>query len=121
MKQKVMNKKGFTLVELMIVVVIIGILAAIAIPMYSSYTNKSKTKAAQADLKNIFTAIDTYKQEHGVYPSEPKPTEAISDWDTKYKDYTFDRDATGQGATFIKRTNDIGGKVVSIDAYGSLK
>ncbi len=61
------NQKGFTLIELMIVVVIIGILAALAIPRFMQATTKSKQTEAKQLLKQIYTMERAYRQEYDTY------------------------------------------------------
>ena len=61
------SQKGFTLIELMIVVVIIGILAALAIPRFMRATTKSKQSEAKQILKQVYTMQQTYKQANDTY------------------------------------------------------
>ena len=62
-----MNKKGFTLIELMIVVAIIGILAAIAIPNFLKFQAKSKQSEAKTNLKGVYTAETAFFGENNTY------------------------------------------------------
>ncbi len=63
------NKTGFTIVELLIVIVIIGILAALVIVAYTGIQNRANDTSVQADLSNIGKKIELYNAQEGAYPT----------------------------------------------------
>lgn len=62
------RSKGFTLVEVIVVVAILGIIAAIAIPMYQNYILSSKEGAARTSLEQFGVLLESYRAERGSYP-----------------------------------------------------
>ena len=55
------KEKGFTLVELMIVIIILAVLTGIAVPSYLALRNRARESATEAEMKNIATALELYK------------------------------------------------------------
>ncbi len=62
------NERGFTIMELLVVIVIIGVLAAIGVPAYNNMIEKARTTACQANRRTIATAAGMYWAENGKYP-----------------------------------------------------
>lgn len=70
MTKLIRNRQGFTLVELMITVVIVGVLAAVAVPIYQANVNRAKASEADAAMGSIRTALRVYFAEYASYPME---------------------------------------------------
>jgi len=68
-KMKKRTQAGFTLIELMIVVAIIGILAAIAIPQFTKYRSRAMNSAALSDARNVRTDLEGFFAEWQHYPN----------------------------------------------------
>jgi prepilin-type N-terminal cleavage/methylation domain-containing protein len=85
------NKQGFTLIELMIVVVIIGILAALAIPRFTNASARAKEKEADGILKQIYTLQQTYYASNGTFSSNFSPDLIAVGWENPgtLKHYTM--------------------------------
>jgi general secretion pathway protein G len=74
-----MNKpKGFTLIELMLVVIILGILVAMVVPRLAGRTEQARRAAAQADIEsNMAVALDLYELDNGAYPTTEQGLSAL--------------------------------------------
>lgn len=63
------SRAGFTLIEILLVVVIIGILVGVAVPRFSGRTEEARKVSARNEMANIKTSLDMYELDNGKYPS----------------------------------------------------
>ena len=117
-------KKGFTLVELLIVIIIIAVLAAIAIPKFSSSSQRSKESSLRANLKLVRNAIDLFRADTGAYPANmagltTSPTSglnasagtctiAATDWRGPYLQTVPNDPVSGAAMTYGTSATDVG-------------
>ena len=71
--KRVKQKKGFTLVELLIVIIILAVLAAIAVPTYLTMRDRAREAGTEVEMANIATALELYNADNEEYP-------AVSGW-----------------------------------------
>ena len=104
-----MNQKGFATLEVILMIVVIGILASIAVPRFTDTTTKANTAKIQADLSTLDSAIDIYYMENGEYPS------SISDLKNYVKDVDNVKPPTGKA--YVEGTaQDISGTTYNLNS-----
>lgn len=113
---------GFTLLELLVVMVIIGLLAAYVGPRYFSQVGKSEQSVAKAQIEAFVRALDTYRLDMGTYPSSEEGLNALrvkpanaSKWNGPYLQKDIPLDPWGH-AYLYKKTTDI--KEYELISYG---
>jgi len=77
-KVRNLKRKGFTLVEILVVVVILGMLSALVIPNIVGQTNEARRSIAATQIKEVEQALDIYRLHNGFYPSTEQGLEALS-------------------------------------------
>jgi type II secretion system protein G len=122
-RKRMNNQRGFTLIELMIVVAIIGILTAIAFPLYANIQSRARVAKAQADVRTMASAVVVYSAHMGSMPASlgtltsaatnaqgavagpfiPKPIDPPANWSsydyTSAANGTFTISSNGDGVT----------------------
>jgi len=91
-----MNQRGFATLEVILMVVVIGILASVAVPRFTDVTTKANTAKIQADLSTIDTAIQMYNLDTGQWPT--------TNFKTELKPYLNDFPEPPTGSAYVKGT-----------------
>ncbi|MDR1621386.1 MAG: type II secretion system major pseudopilin GspG [Synergistaceae bacterium] len=76
-KSKLKRRSGFTLIEIMVVVVILGMLAAIVVPRIGPRVEEARRTSAKAQIESIVTSLEMYRLHNGVYPTTQQGLDAL--------------------------------------------
>lgn len=71
------NQKGFTLIEIMVVVIILGLLAGLVLPRILGQEEKAKVEASKVQIRSLESALDAFKLDNGFYPATDQGFEAL--------------------------------------------
>jgi general secretion pathway protein G len=102
------GQRGFTLVELLVVMVILGLLAALVVPSYLGRERKARSQAAKAQIELLGTALDTFRLDVGRYPSSQEGLQAlrsqpggVGGWDGPYLKKEIPSDPWGRPYVYV--------------------
>ena len=119
------RQHGFSLIELMVVVVIIGVLAALVAPRFFGKVEKSKLKAAQAQIELFGLGLDHYSLDLGTYPTTSEGLKALRErpagkerWDGPYLKKELPRDPWGNDYVYTSPGSHGDYDIVSYGADG---
>jgi general secretion pathway protein G len=77
MPRVLVQRAGFTLIEIMVVIIILGLLATLVIPNITGYTEKAKHEKARADIASLEGALELFKADNGFYPTTEQSLDAL--------------------------------------------
>jgi general secretion pathway protein G len=123
MKQNM--KKGFTIIELMVVITIIGILASLVAPRFMGKLESAKVKTTKAQLEMLSTALDSFNLDTGRYPNDSEglkvlwiKTKDIRGYDGPYLPKPVEQDAWGNPYVYKQTSDDHGYDIISYGKDG---
>jgi len=110
-----MQRKAFSLIELMIVIVILGLLAAMVMPSLTGKGEEAKRDLVCVQMKSIYDgALDMYKIKHSVYPSTEEGLAVLTQTDEYFKDGKMPKDSWGNEFIYINNNGKV--ELISLGA-----